>query len=103
MMEIVREGNVSLDWSATFKCIGNSSRGQNGTSRGCGAELKVTENDLVTRHDFGTHFRHDYLALKCPLCGEFSSVRKDEVPARVFENRHDPNNSTFDGEDYSIY
>ena len=99
MATVKKEGKVPFHWKAEVTC-----KGPKGTEdqKGCGAVLEIGEKDLVLRHWFGTHFRHDYAAIKCPCCGVYTGL---EVPDSVWERLDTAKNrkkSTFDGFDDRI-
>jgi len=91
-MKIIKVGRTppEEDWTHTFEC------------KKCKAEVEITVADLKTYHYFGTHFRHDYLGAKCPLCGEIFFANK-VIPDPIYDKYLDEKHSVFDGTDDSIY
>jgi len=71
-----------------------------GRSKGCGAELEVSEKDLYHLYYYGTHVRHNYAAFKCAYCGKMNHAGgvPDEVWRKVKKKT-----AKFDGFDNRIY
>jgi hypothetical protein len=89
-MEVLEIGKVKSKelWSKEITCVE------------CEAKLSVITNDLQHFHCFGTHFRHDYVGISCPLCAEKNAIKDVPEPIRkeILKLK-----STFDGCDDSIY
>jgi hypothetical protein len=85
-VKVISEGRVpeAQRWSYAFTCE-------------CEARLEISWEDLVRRYWIGTHFRHDYLAARCPLCGHFNQVMGVPSPVAALVTGE----STFDGTDNS--
>ena len=80
-MKVLKAGRVSgsgKPWRTKVVCR----KRDQFDSEGCGAQLAVTEKDLVMMYYLGTHFQHFYAAVKCPLCGHYTAPR--DIPGPVW-------------------
>ncbi|MEK7561172.1 MAG: hypothetical protein AAB539_04445 [Patescibacteria group bacterium] len=94
-MEIVKDGAIGNpdDWKAEVVCGAKDGMDKDG----CGAVMSITAGDLVIMYWHGTHFRHDYPAVRCPQCGKYSRVK---IPTLVWEKLNTVKNrrkAIFDG------
>ncbi|HEY4474914.1 MAG TPA: hypothetical protein VJC06_03265 [Candidatus Paceibacterota bacterium] len=101
-MEVVKDGKVGNpeEWKTEVICRKKDKFDEDG----CGAVLSVTAKDLVMMYWHGTHFRHNYTAIRCPQCGKHNRIR--DVPKLVWEkfnNVENRNKSISDGFSESIY
>jgi hypothetical protein len=83
-------------WIAKVTCNGDHML----KTVGCSVEVEITESDLKLFHFFGTHFKHEYLSVRCPHCGLI--IQKIKVPEPVFRHwklEHPKEESEFDGFD----
>ena len=111
-MKIMKSGNEKVRQEAGYdwvfkkgkkelfkkvKCV-DSKVPKMGRTKGCGAELEISENDLKRLYWHGTHFRHDYAAFKCAYCGKMNFVKvTDEIWEKTKKKK-----ALFDGFDDSI-
>lgn len=100
-MDIVKDGKIGSpdNWQAEISCEKKDKLDKSG----CGAVLSVTVKDLLMMYWHGTHFRHDYPAVRCPQCGKYNRA---EVPDLVWERFNTAKNrkkGIFDGFSESIY
>jgi hypothetical protein len=98
-MEVLRDGNVPPIWK--LECFCTSMPNKTNKPKGCNAKLLVGEDDLVCRHWFGTHFRHEYVAFKCPQCDAYTQVVSKNFPNKLKEEIL-KRESSFDGFDDRI-
>ncbi len=101
-VEVVKDGKVGNldDWKVEVVCR----KKDRFDKKGCGAVLVVNGQDLVMMYWHGTHFRHNYTAIKCSQCGKYNRVR--DVPKPVWEKfntTENRENAIFDGFNDSIY
>ena len=80
-MKVIKDGKIGNpdNWQTKIVC----EKKDRLDSEVCGAELEVTEKDLVMMYWHGTHFKHCYTAAKCPQCGKYNRV--EEVPQPIWE------------------
>lgn len=97
MVEVIKPGDAASwsDFQRTITC-----KEQVRNPGGCGAILSITANDLRPYHWFGTHFKHEYVAVICPLCSHVNGVYDVPQPIRKKVLQAE---STFDGLDDRIY
>lgn len=101
-VEVVKNGKVGNPdaYKTEVKCEKKDKFDKDG----CGAVLAVTAQDLIMMYWHGTHFRHNYTAVRCPQCGKYNRVR--DVPPLVWEKFNTVKNrekAIFDGFSESIY
>lgn len=66
----------------------------------CKAVLELTADDLRPFYCYGTHFRHDYCGVQCPLCNKVLPAHSVPDPIKKVVLLKD---ATFDGDDQRIY
>ncbi|QQR77726.1 MAG: hypothetical protein IPJ67_01080 [Candidatus Moraniibacteriota bacterium] len=98
MAQVITEGSVPSpeEWSTQIKCIGSGSD----ESKGCGAILKVTKDDVVLMKWYGTHFKHHYPATQCPRCLKYTYIK--ELPDTIWKPLLKKGKAIFDGVDDRI-
>lgn len=76
-MKVVKDGKygeeLKIDpatWQATASCLKTDEYDK----EGCGAEMEVAFKDLVLMYWRGTHFRHYYIAIRCPQCEKYNKI-----------------------------
>lgn len=95
MIKIVQVGNAPIEseFKTTVACASSKS--------GCGATLELMAEDLRSFHYYGTHFKHEYVGIRCPCCSAIISVK--DVPEPIRRKVFDRAASIFDGFDDRIY
>lgn len=92
-------GKNEAFWFKKVRCVDEKKFAVCERKEGCGAEMEIRSDELELLYYFGTHFRHDYAAFKCPCCGKYSSA--GNVPAEVW-GRVSKRIGVFDGFDDRI-
>jgi hypothetical protein len=73
-MKVIKNGSAAPDglenWNTEVTCA----KRDKFDSKGCGAVLEVTEEDLILMYWHGTHSAHHYSGMKCPQCGKYNAV-----------------------------
>ena len=98
-MKVLNSPDLEAPWKTKVKCKGDKVLKTNG----CRAELEISEEDLKLFHYYGTHFKHEYCSVKCPICG--SIIQNLKIPDYVitrWEKKHPRAKSEFDGFDDRI-
>lgn len=80
-MKVLETGLVQSpeSWKARVRCI--IKKRVPSDPKGCGAKFEAETKDLRHFWWHGTHFRHDYVGVECPLCGKITSVKR--VPKSI--------------------
>lgn len=99
-MEVIRDGNIGNpdDWKTEVTCEKKGGSDKDG----CDAVLSITAKDLIMMYWEGTHFRHDYPAIRCPQCGKYNSVKVPDLVWEKFNTSKNRDESIFDGFSESI-
>lgn len=93
-MEVIQAGEYE-NWQTEIIC---KKWDEHDRVEGCGAKLRITEEDFVPRFYKGTHFRHNYIAVQCPSCGKYVNAGKIPQPLiRRFWTEEREKAATFDG------
>lgn len=98
-MKVLNKPDLETPWKSKAKCKGDKTL----KTKGCKAELEISEEDLTLFHYFGTHFKHEYLSVECPMCG--SIIQNLEIPEYVikrWKKKHPRAKSKFDGFDDTL-
>ncbi len=97
-MKILKEGSVKpinlKMWRAQVVCKKDDKYDK---EKPCGAELEVSEKDLIVRYYEGAWSDHYYLAARCPLCGKINRARG--IPGVIYERvmKRKKRSAAFDG------
>ena len=98
-MKVLNRPDLEEPWKIKVKC----SRDKVLKTNGCKTELEISEEDLKLFHYYGTHFKHEYYSVECPVCG--SIIQNLKIPHYVIASRqkkHPRAKSKFDGFDDRI-
>ncbi|MCX6793255.1 MAG: hypothetical protein NTY12_04490 [Candidatus Falkowbacteria bacterium] len=98
-MTLVKKSDLEKPWESKAKCTGDKTL----KIDNCDTEFEISDVDVNLFHYFGTHAKHEYFSVKCPICGKV--VKNLKIPQFVIDRwkkNHPDAKSEFDGNDESL-
>lgn len=72
-MKVLKKGKPQKGWAKNYKCTGKGNKGG-----GCGALLRVEEDDLFLTFSHAGNETTTYIGFKCCDCGVLTDIWNDE-------------------------